>query len=280
MGKLTLGLRTTRQVFALLAVAALLACAWLRPLDAGSERVIDAGLKRALVSFATARALNAAISVAQGTEVSVQPAGVGVNFAPGQVLDPVNDVVERFSNLMLAASVAFGVQKVLVQIGGYWIVSLLLSAAALAWLALAWSKGAAPAWLGRGLLFLLLLRFAVPLATVGSDLVFETFLANDYRQSQQAIEGATDEMQGLNPPASAAARDDGWLERWKGWWSQNLDLEARLDKLKALAEAWTDHIVTLMVVFVLQTLLLPLLLLWALVVAARSGLPGPLQREA
>jgi len=274
MGKLTLGLRTARQVFALLAVAALVACAWLRPLDAGSERVVDAGLKRALVSFATARALNAAISVAQGTEVSVRPAGVGVNFAPGQVLDPVNDVVERFSNLMLAASVAFGVQKVLVQIGGYWVVSLLLSAAALAWLALAWSKGAAPAWLGKALVFLLLLRFAVPLATVGSDLMFETFLAGDYQRSQQAIEGASGEMQGLNPPASADARDDSWLERWKSWWGQNLDLEARLDKLKALAEAWTDHIVTLMVVFVLQTLLLPLLLLWALILAARSGLPG------
>ncbi|MCB1944024.1 MAG: hypothetical protein KDI53_18575, partial [Candidatus Accumulibacter sp.] len=85
-------------------------------------------MKRALVSFATARALNAVISVAQGTEVSMQPAGMGVVLTPGQLLDPVNDLVEQFSHLMLAASVAFGVQKVLISIGAYWVISLLLTA--------------------------------------------------------------------------------------------------------------------------------------------------------
>lgn len=47
--------------------------------------------------------------MAQGTEVAVEPAGVGVIFTPGQILDPVNDLLEQFSNLMLAASVAFGI---------------------------------------------------------------------------------------------------------------------------------------------------------------------------
>jgi hypothetical protein len=81
-----------------------------------------------------ARALNAVISVAQGTEVSLQPLGVGVTLAPGQLLDPVNDLVEKFSDLMLMASVAFGVQKVLISMGGYWLISLLLTFAAIGWL--------------------------------------------------------------------------------------------------------------------------------------------------
>ena len=109
-----------RRALLALALGALVVCSWLAPMDAPAMARVDAGLKRALVSFATARVLNAAISVAQGTEARVQPFGFGVTLAPGQVLDPVNDLVEQFSNLMLAASVVFGIQKVLIAVGGYW----------------------------------------------------------------------------------------------------------------------------------------------------------------
>jgi hypothetical protein len=107
-----------RKALVALSVAALIVGAWLAPLDLPAMQQVDAGLKRALVSFATARALNAVISVAQGTQASVQPLGVGVTLSPGQILDPVNDLVEKFSDLMLVASVVFGIQKVLISIGG------------------------------------------------------------------------------------------------------------------------------------------------------------------
>ena len=42
---------------------------WLAPLDTPAIKQVDAGLKRALVSFAAARTLNALISVAQETEI-------------------------------------------------------------------------------------------------------------------------------------------------------------------------------------------------------------------
>ena len=69
-------IRRTGRVVAIVIVAAMVVCAWLGPLEAAANRQIDAGLKRALVSFAVARSLNAIISVAQGTQVSVQPLGV------------------------------------------------------------------------------------------------------------------------------------------------------------------------------------------------------------
>jgi hypothetical protein len=53
-------------------------------LDAFAEAKVDDGFKRALATFAAVRALNALISVAPGTELATQPAGVGLNFAPGQ----------------------------------------------------------------------------------------------------------------------------------------------------------------------------------------------------
>lgn len=56
--------------------------------------------------------------MAQGTEVAVEPAGVGVTSAPAQALDPINELIEQFSLLMLGASVSIGLQRALVGVGG------------------------------------------------------------------------------------------------------------------------------------------------------------------
>ena len=72
-------------------------------------------LTRSLIVFGIARGINGVISVAQGTEISFQPVGVGVNFTPGEILDPVNDLIERFSMVMLISSSSIGIQKVLLD---------------------------------------------------------------------------------------------------------------------------------------------------------------------
>lgn len=154
-------------LLALLAAAVL--CAWLRPLDDLAGAQAQAGFKRAVASFATARALNAVISVVQGTEFSVQPLGIGVTLTPGQMLDPLNDLVERFSDLMLVASVAFGVQLLLIEVGMHWGMTLLLSLAAAGWAWQTWQRARAPALLTRVLVALLLVRFIVPAAGMASD---------------------------------------------------------------------------------------------------------------
>ena len=268
-------MQIVRQVILAVAVASLVACSWLAPLDSAAMRGADAGLKRALLSFATARALNAVISVAQGTEVSLQPAGMGVILSPGQVLDPVNDLVEQFSHLMLAASVAFGVQKVLISIGGYWLLSLLLTAAALVWAWFHFRQQAAPAWPARLLVIVLMLRFAVPAVTIGSELLFEKFLAADYNSSQQVITATPAQVAKLEAPLPQAAAEAGLVDRIRGWWSQDVDLQARFDALRQAAEEAIEHIVALIVIFLLQTVVIPLLLLAALYAIARSAFDLP-----
>ncbi|MCZ7655725.1 MAG: hypothetical protein M5R42_17910 [Rhodocyclaceae bacterium] len=184
-------------LLALLAIA--VAGAWLKPLDDMATAQAQAGFKRAVASFATARALNAVISVVQGTEFSVQPLGIGVTLTPGQMLDPLNDLVERFSDLMLMASVAFGVQLLLLEIGVHWGMSLLLSLAAVAW-AWAYLKRKRPsALLGRVLVALLLVRFIVPLAGMASDIVYKGFMQDQYAASQQGIEQSSQAIGALVP---------------------------------------------------------------------------------
>ena len=260
-----------------LVVAVMVACSWLGPLESTANEQVDAGFKRALVSFASARALNAVISLAQGTEVAIQPVGVGVTLTVGQVLDPVNDLVEQFSNLMLAASVAFGVQKVLLLVGAHWLISLVLTAAALAWAVLLLRGGRSPRWLVRVLLLLLLVRFAIPVVTIGSDAVFQQFLARDYQASQQALQATASQLDTISPAQAPAVEGRGWIDRLRDWGAaQNEALRNRFGQLAQAAEQATEHIVRLIVIFLLQTLVVPALLLWGLLAVGRGVLrPRP-----
>ncbi len=243
----------------------LVALAWLSPLDQYAQAQAQDGLKRALATFAVARALNGVISVAQGTEVAVEPAGVGVTFTPGQVLDPINDLVEQFSSLMLVASVSFGVQSAVLAIGGHWLPSAVLSLMLLIWI---WKRrtAARSPWLDRILLLLVLLRFAVPVAALGSDLAYRLFLADRYQQSQTALSLSGDELGELATPEQQPGPET-LGSRMQRWWTDagaSLDLSARLQRLKEAATQVTEHIVDLIVVFLLQTLIIPLLLLYGL----------------
>ena len=258
-----------------LAVAAMVACSWLSPLESAANQNVDAGLKRALVSFATARALNAVISVVQGTELAVEPAGIGVTFTPGQILDPVNDLIETFSNLMLTASVAFGIEKVLIGIGAHWVISLILTGTALVWAFLHLRSHSSPPWLSRILIVLLMARFAMPVVIIGSDFLFQHFMETDYQSSQAAIDTVSAQLDQLNPPAAAPQEDQSMLDKFRGWAAQQTDFKSRLAHLKQAVEEATERIIKLMVIFLLQTLVLPLLLVWVLWSVARGVFEAP-----
>lgn len=271
-------MKFTRQIAAALCLALAVASAWLAPMDAPATAQVDAGLKRALISFATARALHGVLSVVQGTQFSAQPLGVGVTLTPGQLLAPVNDLVKHFSDLMLAASVAFGVQKAIIAIGSYWLISAVLTGVAVAWGFVYFRQRRVLPWLSKLLVVLLMVRFAVPVVVIGTDVIWQKFLAADYAATQGAIDSASGQAQKLGPPVVASVEPSSLLERAKQWVAGVTDVKARFDEVRLAAERVTEQIIRLMVIFLLQTLILPVLLLWALYAIVRGlvGMPGRL----
>ncbi|GAB6040450.1 hypothetical protein [Endothiovibrio diazotrophicus] len=241
-------------------------------LDRAGSGYTEAGLKRALVTFAVARGLNAVISVAQGTEVAIQPAGVGVNFAPGQVLDPLNDLVERFSWLMLASATSLGVQRVLLELFAVPAANALLAALLLA-AALALWRPPAPVVrraLWRLTFTLLILRFAAPLAALANQGLYDAFLQPRYEQSSQAVGRIEKEFDSLQQRErrTRPAADQGLLEQAQAAYhaaKETLDVERQLERYRQAADALSEQLVELIVTFLLQTLLLPLLFLWLVV---------------
>jgi len=101
---------------------------------------VQAGLKRALATYAVARTINGVVSVVQETGVAVQPGGFGMTFAPGQLLDPINDLVEQVSSVMLAVSVSYGIQLLLLHLGRSILVSAVVTGAILGCVVLWWRR--------------------------------------------------------------------------------------------------------------------------------------------
>ena len=121
----------------------------------------------------------------------------------------------------------------------------------------------------RFLLALLLVRFAMPLIALGSEAAFQLFLEEDYAAGQARIELSAGQINSLSALSTEPSADESVTDRMKRWWLQGTDVKKRFEELKEVAGRTIEHIIKLIVVFVLQTLVLPLLLLWMLLRLSR-----------
>jgi len=254
-------------------VAATVILSTLTPVDRLAESEYKALFQRALITFALARTLNGVISVVQGTEVALQPAGVGVTLTPGEVLDPINDLLERFSWIMLAATLSLGVQQVLLDVGQWWGVKLVLGLLGLAWLWLRLrpTTGRRPGseqLLFRLFLLVVFIRFAVPMAMIANEGLYRLFLESRYLESTQSIETAGSEIRAAGSDDTDAAIEEveegvlGSLGRMFEYTGKALNVKEKMAYIGERASDLIEHLIQLSVVFILQTGILPIAFLW------------------
>jgi len=271
--ELNAGSGYARRIATIVLVALLALASWSTPLDSAAEERVDTMLTRALVTFATARALDGVISVLQSGQVGAQ-VGVGMSIQPGELLDPVNDLVEQFSDVMLAVTVALGVHKVLLSIGAYWLVPIVLSVCA-ALLVITGMRGGSPRWVAQAFVLLVLVRFAVPVATVGAEALFARFLASEYESSQQVLDAIEGRSAEAAIPQAGGESDEGLLATFRRMLSEGDGLRERAAAIGDAADRIAEHVSTLIVVFVLQTIAFPVVLLWLLWQVARRLIAPP-----
>ncbi len=246
----------------LLLIVALIGVTWLRPLDEFAERQIDAGFQRALTTFAAARTINAVLSAAQSTTVEVK-IGVGGSIQPGAVLEPIDDLVEQFSSLMLAATVAFASERLLLLALSSWPFCLLVSAMLLLVGLLTLRARPPPRLLVRAAALVLLLRLVIPLLALTSEGVYQLVLAPEYAAEQAQLK-APEFTVAEAPP------DESLVDRMKRYLAEVPNPREAIEAVKQRAEGLAEHMIRLAAVFVVQTVLLPLLFLGMLGAAARA----------
>jgi hypothetical protein len=280
-------MKNIKQLFLTLFAVLFLYFAHNGSIDNYAESYTEQGLNRTLVTFAVSRSLNGVISVAQGTEVAVSPAGIGLNFAPGQILDPINDLIERFSWVVLASGTSLGIQRLLLEItsstGISWLLSILLLVTLITlWLpkALKDEYARSISILGKGVLLIVFLRFSIPLIAIVNEALYLNFSEQRYEQAQLSLNSSAITLQNINDGSSASSipnensgsEDTGFIgtvEAWLDRSDKSFDFEEQVEALKSEADNISQQVINMIVVFVMQTFILPLFFLWLLVRVAR-----------
>lgn len=100
---------------------------WITLIDGIAIDYVDNALTQATIAFASARVANAIISTLQTITLDVFVAQVAV----GEVLSPLHNMIEDFSNVMKAALVSLLLQKLLVEIVSEFAFNTILSLSAI-----------------------------------------------------------------------------------------------------------------------------------------------------
>jgi len=249
--------------------------------DETAMKLQDEAFNRAMLSFGLAKGLNAIISLIQGTELSITPVGIGLNFSVGEVLDPFNDMVERFSWVMLASTVSLGIQKILLILSSKLFLQVAISISTLISLIFLWLKPLHVKWFFilpfKILLLLLILRFGAVTSVFATEYLYNSTLHVEYVDSSKIIIDTQKELENLhkkNTTMLESKKKSAWYELDVSAKAKDLlkklNISKQLDNLKENISRASKNIITLITIFIIQTIIMPLLFLYLMILSIKS----------
>ena len=247
--------------------------------DESALEVQDAAFERAMIAFGLAKGLNAVISLIQGTELSFTPVGIGLNFSVGEVLDPFNDMVERFSWVMLLATVSLGIQKILLVLSSKIFIQVALILSVGLSLLFIWVKQIKNSlFLSYSLkLFalILLLRFSAIVFIFVSQGLYTSTLQVQYIEASSVIEKTKVELEALqskNKTLVQSQKKEGFFGSVGSKYDkviESLNISRQLDSLQSSIDKASRNIITLITIFIMQSVMMPVLFLWMLIIGVK-----------
>ena len=247
--------------------------------DDVAMQIQETSFERALVSFGLAKGLNAVISLLQGTQLSITPVGVGLNFSVGEILDPFNDIVERFSWVMLFATVSLGVQKILLSMSATLFMQIALGVTVTVSLLLLWTKSLKlnilKLFVFKSFILLVLLRFSAIVFISFSSFLHTHVLETEYLQANVVIEKTKEELDDISKQNQTLAKEQNHNGLFSDFSTKydtviaQLNISQQLQNLQDSIELASNKIITLITIFIVETFLLPLLYFWLLVLSIK-----------
>ncbi|SON52690.1 hypothetical protein [Vibrio tapetis] len=241
--------------------------------DDYAEQQLNHSMVAAGVSFATARTLDAGISLVKSTEVSAGVASVKV----GALLSPISDLIDKFCWVMTLAFGSLALQKILVTILASSLANSVLILSSLAMLITLWHKRAQP---NVGHVFavfkvVVLVRFLL-VVTVSLNLAVDAFFLEEHTQessNQIQVVASTVDFLGdasetnashLNGDEVEQSYFEAMKQKWDSVSNGVTNQKEKILNIKQDVETSIAGFINLMVLFILKTVLLPLLFLYAL----------------
>ncbi|WP_419774575.1 hypothetical protein [Halarcobacter sp.] len=234
-------------------------------IDTTAKTLVDDSFSQAIIVFGSAKALNAVISLAQGTELSLPFFVVAI----GEVLDPVNDLVEQFSLVMLASMTSLGIQKIFLNFVTNEIYNYLLFVLVIVlniWLYKRFRNDNKLRDIFFKVVFVLLfLRFAIPMISYVNDISYNYFVKEEYNieRLNENIVKVKEDVSRVNQETLQAKKESSIFDKIV----EKFDSEYYSKKVQEYTDAVdnsSEYIIDLIIVFIFQTIFLPILFLFIL----------------
>ncbi len=243
-------------------------------LDRQAEAYFSDAIQKAGLAYATVRIINASVSVIKDSQVQLEPAGIGLSLAIGQVVDPLDDLTERLSDVLITAIASLGIQRLLhgigVSLAPPLLAGLLVLLAGLMWLRRWGTDPLCRLLLGVSVL-VITGRFFLPASAVVNDFLYRGFFLDDITQARQTLALATAELEQLKeirlPEVNGIA---GTLKNSTAFLTTKA-IQFK-DALVAISHDMGDIVANLLKLtwlyigmFLLQVIALPVLMFWLMV---------------
>lgn len=243
-------------------------------LDRQAEAYFSDAIQKAGLAYATVRIINASVSVIKDSQVQLEPAGIGLSLAIGQVVDPLDDLTERLSDVLITAIASLGIQRLLhgigVSLAPPLLAVLLILLAGLMWLR-RWGTDPLCRFLLGVSVLVITGRFFLPASAVVNDFLYRGFFLDDITQARQTLALATAELEKLKeirlPEVNGIA---GTLKNSTAF-LKTKTIQFK-DALVAISHGMGDIVANLLKLtwlyigmFLLQVVALPVLMFWLLV---------------
>jgi hypothetical protein len=242
-------------------------------LDARTDTYFQQAITKAGLAYATCRTINASVSIVKESSLQLEPAGVGVSLAVGQALDPIDDMTERLSDVLVTAITSLGVQRLAHEIGIF-LAPPILAACLFILSILIWfddkrmSVFRKPVF--QVLLFIAIFRICFPVSSIANEFIHHHYFDEKIVESREKLAFGTAELDRLKD--LSLPEIDGIMETIENSASflKRKSLELRdaivytVNNMGSIIENLLNLMFLYVGIFLIQVIVLPLLSFWFL----------------
>lgn len=242
-------------------------------LDQKADTYFSEAITKAALTYSVCRVVNASVSVIKESQVQIEPAGLGVSLAAGQALDPLDDMTERASDILVTAIVSLGIQKIAYELSVEFapvLIAFFLIAFVMATILKSVRVKTIREIILKAIVLIAVVRLCLPISSIIS-----TYLNGNYFSPE--ITKAKDEL-AMSSPVMDELKDmrmpeiDGVLGTVKNGFNfvgeKTSDLKMALKEMIQNMENMISNLLKLsylyVALFVIQVVLLPIGIFWLL----------------
>jgi len=242
-------------------------------IDSAADSYFKGSITKAGVSYGICRLINATVSVIQESSVQLEPAGIGLSLAVGQIVDPINDMIERLSNLLVMSIASLGVQELTYEIS-ISVVPQIVAVFLLFLSVFVWFDNERINQLQKIMINVLVIasiaRFCLPISSMANEFLQETFFEDKIIEANEKLTASTAGLETLED--ITVPRMEGFMGTIGNSASylkdKSIDLKNTIQVIIENRGVIVENLLRLtflyLGIFVIQVVVLPLLIFWLL----------------